>query len=264
MTDDQTLRWDNYRRANTDRPEARERELRHLFTLLNPLTGEEIWEAGTGNGYLTFPLAEAVGPSGRIFTTDVMAGNIADVMFRNKERGLPIEALLLEGNTPTPPRQSFDAVTSIATLHHYDNRTEGTGERGRQAAFRAFFEGLRSGGRLVVSDVLDGTITQRYFDAIDDPRYCSPHGHPHDFFTKEALIDAARAAGFTDIEVSVEFVPWQFTSPEEARNFVHTIHNAQCSKEESFALAEKILGFTNKNTHHELGWELFYLTAKKD
>ncbi len=41
------------------------------------------------------------------------------------------------------------------------------------------------------------------------------------------------------------------------------IHNAACSPEESFALAQKVLGFTNKDTHHELGWELFYLSAKK-
>ncbi len=263
MTEDQTLRWENYRRANTDRPEARERELRHLFSLLNPITGEEIWEAGTGNGYLTFPLAEAVGSMGRIYTTDVMEGNIADVVSRNRALALPIEAMLVEGATPTPPRTSFDAVTSIATLHHYDNRKENTGEKGRRAAFKAFYEALRPGGRLVVSDVLDSTITQKYFDAIDNPRYCSPHGHPHNFFNKETLADAAREAGFTDIAVTVERVPWQFASPEEAQKFVHTIHNAQCSPEESFALAEKILGFEDKNTHHELGWELFYLTASK-
>jgi len=266
VTEIETLqRWEKYRRANTDRPEARERELRHLFSLLNPAKNERIWEAGTGNGYLTFPLAEAVGPEGKVLTTDVTEGNIEYVRSVNAERGLPIEAILIADGLPAleGAAGSVDAVASIATLHHYDNRRAGTGERGRRAALGAFYEAVRPGGRLVVSDILHGTNTQKYFDAIDDPRLCAPHGHPHDFFTRDALADAADAAGFKNIVITVEFVPWQFTSLEEARTFVHTIHNAQCTPEESFALAQKILGFKNKKTHHELGWELFYLTAKK-
>lgn len=266
MNDTQVLqRWERYRRANTDKPEARERELRHLFSLLNPQPGERIWEAGTGNGYLTFPLAEAVGAEGLIRTTDVMEDNIADVLRRNAERKLPIEASYLPAGSLEPLEEgAFDAVTSIATLHHFDNRREGTGESGRRGAFKAFFGALKPGGRLVVSDVLHGTITQKYFDAIDDPRFCAPDGHPHDFFTEETLRSAAADAGFTDIAITVEKVPWQFSSTEEAATFVHTIHNAQCSDAESLALAEQILGMERKNSHHELGWELFYLTAKKD
>lgn len=263
---DKTLeRWHNYRLANTMRPEARENELRRIFSLLHPRHGEKIWESGTGNGYLTFPLARAVGKSGEVVTTDVTESNLADVKNKNKEYTLPIKTLLLRSGEPLLHgyEEYFDAVASIATLHHYDSRREGTGERGRHAALRAFYEALRPGGRLVISDVLHDTITQRYFDAIDDPHFCAPHGHPHDFFTREALADAAREAGFKNISITVELVPWQFTSPQEAQTFVHTIHNADCSPEESFALAKQMLGFENKNTHHELGWELFFLVAKK-
>jgi len=259
----ETLRWQNYRRANAERPEARERELKHLFLLLDPQAGEAVWEAGTGNGYLTVPLARAVGDAGRVLTTDVMPDNIAHVQRLNGTLGLPIEALLLGAGEPLRRRREFDAVASIATLHHYDNRSQGTGDRGRRAALSNFYEALRSGGRLVVADILHGTRTQRYFDAIDDPRLCAPHGHPHDFFTRDELESAARDAGFGDISITVEFVPWQFTSLSAAHEFVHTIHNAQVSPEESFALAERLLGAERTPTHHELGWELFYLTARK-
>lgn len=264
MTDTDVLqRWEHYRRANTEKPEARERELRHLFSLLNPQKGEVIWEVGTGNGYLTFPLAEAVGRDGRVHTTDVMEENIADVVRRN-ESGLPIEATHLPpGELEALKRDAFDAVTSIATLHHFDNRREGTGERGRRQAFKAFHAALKPEGRLVVADVLHGTITQRYFDAIDDPKFCAPHGHPHDFFTEDELKSAAEDAGFSAISISVEHVPWQFSTKDEAARFVHTIHNAQCSPEESLALATEVLGLERKSAHHELGWALFYITAKK-
>lgn len=263
MTEKEILRrWAQYRHANTYRPEARERELRHLFSLLNPAEGERIWEVGTGNGYLTFPLAEAVGSTGRVFTTDVVESNVSDVVARNKDRGLPIEAQVIGGSI-TVLSEMFDAVASIATLHHYDNRTEDTGEKGRRVAFKDFFQALRPGGRIVISDVLHGTRTQRYFDSIDDPRLCAPHGHPHDFFTKESLIRVAQEAGFKSIAVSIESVPWQFESPAQAKHFIHTIHNARCSPEESFEIAQNILGFQQGKTHYELGWNLFYLTATK-
>lgn len=263
MTEKDILqRWEKYRRANSERPEARERELQRLFSLLNPAVGERIWEVGTGNGYLTFPLAEAVGSSGKVFTTDSIESNVFDVVVRNRERKLPIEAQVV-GRPGTHLPEMVDAVTSIATLHHYDNRTSATGDKGRRAVFKEFFQALRPGGRVVIADVLHGTNTQKYFDAIDDPRFCAPHGHPHDFFTKASLVQVAEEAGFQDVSVAVESVPWQFESLAQAKQFVHTIHNATCSPEESFELAQRILGFTNKNTHHELGWELFYLTACK-
>lgn len=175
-------RWERYRKANSDKPAARENELRNVFALLNPLPGEKIWEVGTGNGYLTFPIATAVGDTGAVITTDVSEGNIADVERTNAERKLRIEARLLPLESPllgAEFEEHFDAVATIATLHHFDNRKIGTGEAGRINALRTFFKSLKRGGRLVVSDPLDGTITQRYFDAIDTPHYCNPDGHPH-------------------------------------------------------------------------------------
>jgi SAM-dependent methyltransferase len=256
-------RWDHYRRANSERPEARELELSHLFKLLNPQPGERVWESGTGNGYLTLPLARAVGERGLVVTSDVTPGNVEHVRALNETLGLSLEAVLLEEGEALGRTGHFDAVASIATLHHYDNRAEGTGESGRRAAFAEFYDALVPGGRVVIADVLHGTRTQRYFDAIDDPRLCAPFGHPHDFFTQEGLQAAAAESGFTDITITVEFVPWRFASTEDAHSFVHTIHNAQVSPKESFALAQELLGFEQKNSHHELGWELFYLIARK-
>src|SRR3989344_5212117 len=162
MSDNET-RWKNYRLANTSRPQARERELYKLFNLLEPKKGERIWEAGTGNGYLTFPIAEEVGERGEVVTTDVEEGNIADMVAKHTPRTLPITALLLPVGAPSlgkDHRESFDAVASIATLHHFDNRREGSGERGRRAALRAFYEALKPGGRPVIADGPPGTISQ--------------------------------------------------------------------------------------------------------
>lgn len=259
-------RWENYRRANSQKPHVRENELRKIFELATPRPGERIWEVGTGNGYLTFPLALAVGEGGLVVTTDVERGNSKDVEDKNKKLRLRIEPLLLPAEDPLlgpKYKNEFDAVVSIATLHHLDNRAKQTGEKGRTRAFKVFYRALKPGGRIALSDILHDTITQRYFDAIDSPRYCHPHGHPHDFFTGERLVDAVTQAGFRDVSMEVLSVPWQFSTKDEAKEFVHTIHNAICSPEESFAVAEKILGCKKGSNGYKLGWELFFLTARK-
>lgn len=259
-------RWKNYRHANSTRPQARERELRALFQRLRPAPNEYIWEVGTGNGYLTIPIAQAVTAGGMVVTTDVEEGNIVDVEARRKSLGLAIKTILLPVERPLLAdghEASFDAIASIATLHHFDNRAKNTGESGRRNALSTFYRMLKPGGRIVVADVMHDTAAQRYFDSIDNPRYCAPHGHPHDFFTLEKLAEVARESGFVNVSVTKEFVPWTFSSPEEARSFVHTIHNAICTPEESFARAQEVLGFSKKGEKWELGWELFYLTAQK-
>lgn len=260
-------RWQNYRKANFDRPTARENELMEMFHLLDPKSGERIWEVGTGNGYLTFPVAEAVTPSGEVVTTDVEKGNYEAVIEKNRTRQLPITSLLLGvGASPmlTDAHGSyFDAVTSVATLHHFDNRKQATGHEGRVAALRECYDRLKPGGRLVLGDPLHGTTTQQYFDAIDSPEYCAPEGHPYDFFTADELVGLLTSIGFRDVHIEVKTVPWKFASRNEAAAFVHTIHNARVSPEESLRLAERILGFSRVADHYELGWELFFLTAKK-
>ncbi len=259
-------RWENYRKANSDKPSARENELLKIFSLLNPRNGEKIWEVGTGNGYLTFPIAEAVGETGEIISTDVNQGNISDVTNKNLEKKLKIEAKLLSIDSPLLDDEYigyFDSVATIATLHHFDNRNKNTGETGRTNAIHTFYKTLKKGGRLVMSDPLNGTITQKYFDAIDNPEHCYPDGHPHSFFTKERLQNLVQEIGFKNISIEVAYMPRKFASQDEAVNFVHTIHNAKCTPEESFEVAKNVLGFKKVEDHYELGWELFFLTANK-
>lgn len=260
-------RWENYRKANSDKPGVRENELAKIFALINPEEGQKIWEVGTGNGYLTFPIAEAVGKTGQIVTTDVDAGNIEDVIKKNKRKKARIDAILLSPESPLlydkKYRDYFDIVATIATLHHFDNRKDRIGENGRKKALKYFYKNLKNGGKLVMADVLRGTISQKYFDAIDNPEYCYPLGHPHDFFSRQELKNTVKKTGFKNIELKTACVPWKFASINEAKKFVHTIHNAKCSVDESFAVSKKNLGFKKVSGHYELGWELFFLAATK-
>lgn len=258
-------RWENYRNANTDNPDVRNNELSRAHYLLHPKSGERILEIGTGNGLLTLLIAEDVKSSGEVITTDVIAENLEKVSKVNAHH-LPITPLLLDTDAPFPLSEKydgyFDAIITVATLHHFDSRLEPE-KNGRLQVIEACYRMLKPGGRLVAIDPLAGTKTAAYFDAINTPEHCFPLGHPHNFFSQEELLSLTRSVGFQDVSLDLISVPWKFVSQEEAKTFLHTIHNSRCTIEESFALAEKVLGFQKVENHYELGWDLFFLTAKK-
>ena len=256
-------RWENYRKANSDKPLVRDRELGEVFNLINPRAGDNILEVGTGNGYLTFPIAKQVGQRGHITTADVSTDNLKSVEGNIKD--LPIDTLLFndEDLLSELSDSTFDSVGTIATLHHFDNRSKNTGENGRRRALQDFHRVLKDGGKLVIADVASDTISQRYFDAIDNPQHCYPEGHPYDFFTTERLKEILEEIGFSNISIEIRGVPWEFKSIDEAKQFIHTIHNAKCSEEDSFSVAKEYLGFYESEEGYELGWELMFVTATK-
>lgn len=258
-------RWENYRNANTNNPDVRNNELSRAHYLLHPKSGERILEIGTGNGLLTLLIAEDVKSSGEVITTDVIEGNLEKVSKANTHH-LPIIPLLLDTDAPFPLSEKydryFDAIITVATLHHFDSRLEPE-KNGRLQLIEACYRMLKPGGRLVVVDPLAGTKTSAYFDAINTPAHCFPLGHPHEFFSQEELLSLTRSVKFQDVSLDLISVPWRFVSQEEAKTFLHTIHNSRCTPEESLALAEKVLGFQKEEDHYELGWDLFFLTAKK-
>ncbi len=256
-------RWENYRLANSRFPSVRSLELAKQLELTNAKKGETIVEVGTGNGYLTFALAYKVGKNGRIITYDYQKSNIDFVNENNKER-LPITTInqtldydfeLADG--------SVDKVSTIATLHHYDDRSKGTGIGGREKAIKEFYRILKKGGKLIIGDVAHDTTSQRYFDSIDVPKYCSPLGHPHDFLIKEQVILFCKKAGFKNIHFVIENVPWQFENDKEAQEFLRTIHNSKCTPKESLEHAKKTRKYWTENGKFYLEWQLFYLTAEK-
>jgi len=256
-------RWENYRLANSRFPHVRQIELMKQLELTNPQIGETIAEVGTGNGYLTFELAKSVGKSGRIITHDYQKSNL-DFVERMNQNRFPITTIHQSLDYKLEiSDESIDRVSSIATLHHYDDRLNNTGTTGRQRVLNEFYRALKDGGTLIIGDVAHGTAPQRYFDAIDNPKYCNPRGHPHDFLDENLARKLCEDAGFEAITFEIKRVPWVFDDEEQAKNYLHTIHNAKCTPEESLEIAKKCLPYTQVGRRNQIEWELFYLTAKK-
>mgnify|MGYP001589438222 CR=1 FL=1 len=237
----------NYILANVNMPWVRQNETDLMLRNIDAQAGEYIADFGCGHQIISGPLADIVGNTGRVYAID----NSRQVMSGVKERANIIRVIIKDEYLPLPD-SSVDAVVTLANFHHIVDK---------QRAFLEFSRILKHRGRLVLGDILDGTPLQKYFDGPVD-RFCST-GHKHKFLNEDWIRSMCKASSLEVCSLKLEQVPWTFNNEEEAKWFLHTIHDAQCSPQECFDEAVKYLGFTNNNGKLFLNWHLFYLGAVK-
>ena len=100
--------WTLYDRAGWQLPEQ-------VIESLNINLGDHVVDIGAGGGYFTFLLAEAVGPTGRVYAVDVDMDITEELEYLVSENGaFNVEVILAEWKTPfcrtAPSISSFSAI----------------------------------------------------------------------------------------------------------------------------------------------------------
>jgi len=94
-----------------------------VIQTLSITPGDQVADLGSGSGYFTFRLADAVGPTGRVYAVDVNTDMNADLAERVKDKGYQnIEVLLAQLNDPGLPDNSINLIFSSNSYHHFENR----------------------------------------------------------------------------------------------------------------------------------------------
>jgi arsenite methyltransferase len=113
-----------------------------VITELSLEPGQRVADVGSGGGYFTFRLAEAVGTEGRVYAVDVDEGMLDYVRDEAAERGLAnITAVAASFDDPKIP-EPVDLVFVSNTYHHLDDRA-----RYFDLVRRSY---LRAGGRVAI------------------------------------------------------------------------------------------------------------------
>ena len=111
--------------------------------------GARVADLGAGGGYFTFRLADAVGPTGRVYAVDVDEGLLAYVAKEATARGhRNVETVRAATGDPLLPEDGVDLIFTCDTYHHLAERS---------AYFRRAARYLRPGGRVAVVDFDDRT-----------------------------------------------------------------------------------------------------------
>jgi ubiquinone/menaquinone biosynthesis C-methylase UbiE len=154
-------------RARWQQPEA-------VIHSLSIQPGSSVADLGAGGGYFTFRLADAVGPSGKVYAVDVDKDSLDYIARRAQEQGYTnVEVILAKYDDPLLPEGGVDLIFTCNTYHHLENRTD---------YFASAARYLRPGGRVAVIDLNGNSWFHKFF------------GH---WTAKEASRSEMEAAGYS-------------------------------------------------------------------
>jgi precorrin-6B methylase 2 len=131
-----------------------------LAELLSLREGMTVAEIGAGTGWLTVEVARRVGPSGRVYSTEISVDRLADIRRAADAAGLSNVIVLEAGERATGlPSGCCDAIFMRRVYHHLTAPS---------AILTSIRDALKPGGRLVIIDFrpdrLVGTVTRMGVD----------------------------------------------------------------------------------------------------
>jgi len=173
-------RWayEGFNRDEWQKPEE-------VIRVLDIRAGDQVADVGSGSGYFTFRLANAVGPGGKVFAVDVDRRMNDYLRERARVEGHKnVEVILAEPDDPGLPPSGVDMIFSVNTYHFLERRT---------AYFARAGKYLRPGGRVVIIDF----NSRQWFDIFG-----SHHTSP------DAIKSEMRSAGF-ELKHEFTFLPKQ-------------------------------------------------------
>jgi predicted methyltransferase len=173
-------------------PAAAGEEADRLAALLGAAPGAVVAEIGAGDGEMTVAIAERVGPTGRVYATELEAEKQDAIRTAAREAGLAnVEVRQAELAATGLPAACCDAVFMRHVYHHL---TE-------PAALDAdLLRALRPGGVLVVVDFPPNWLLRLF-----TPEGVGPERSRHGIEPADALREL-RAAGFEEVR---RIEPWE-------------------------------------------------------
>jgi len=167
------------------------------FDKSGALPGEVCVDLGSGRGNDVIRLAEQVGGTGYVYGIDISDGMISKAR-KNLEKFEVANAEICRSNLETLPLadKTVDLVISNCTINHAENKA---------AVWTEIHRILKKGGRFVVSDI--------YSLAPVPPEYRNDPSAVAECWagsvTRDEYLAQLAGAGFTDVEIIDESVPYE-------------------------------------------------------
>jgi len=109
--------------------------------------GDWAADVGSGDGDYTLPMAERVGPSGRVFAVDVAPDKLDELNERLRDSEIEhVTSVYSVEDNPMLPTNAFDAVLVRNAYHHFT---------AHESMLRHIKAALKSDGRLVIEESID-------------------------------------------------------------------------------------------------------------
>jgi ubiquinone/menaquinone biosynthesis C-methylase UbiE len=182
---------------------------RRLVELCDIAPGSVVLDVATGRGAVLFPVAQQVGPHGRITGIDLSTEMVRETTADLQKAGLSnVDLRLMDGEDLTFSDNSFDWVLSGFSLWFFPRPDQALAE---------FFRVLRPGGRLGITTWDYDSLYPSGFVRIIQ-KYVPPQKNqapaPMRFDTPQQLVPVLQSAGFSSIDIRVEEADLVFKDEE--------------------------------------------------
>ena len=149
-------------------------------------------------------------------------------------------------------RNYFDAVISIAGIHHLTNQ--------EQFEFiAATRKALRNGGRLLMVEVTTDSPTSRFLDGFVG-RY-TPTGHVGNYLGDD-FTQVVERAGYKKIRRKTVINEWVFRDQEHLYTWMTKFFGISVPKKDLVAQVDGILGATKRKGCLTVNWPLDFVSAQ--
>ena len=234
---------ESYHEAMTFCPDARQLEFRYPIELADPADDEVMVDFPSAGGY--------PGPYLRQMASNAVYHAVEHAP-EYKEAGLPITA----GKWDSLPfgDQTVDIVLTLAALHHV--------YPGRELFYRESHRILRSGGRLIIADVAEGTTADRFLSEFVNQ--FSPEGHVAQFLKEDLDVPEIENEGFKVSHYEVRSFPWFYPDKSTAIKFCKGLFRLSlASDDQIWEALNTYLGIEEAPGGLKMGWQLALIRADK-
>jgi ubiquinone/menaquinone biosynthesis C-methylase UbiE len=161
-------------------------DAKRLIEVLRLQAGSTVAEIGAGDGELTVIIARHVGPTGRVYTTELGSERVTKLR-QAIERAELANVTVLEAHATRAnlPERCCDAIFMRAVYHHFEDPP---------AMNKSFWDALRADGRLAVQDFTPPPGAEAPVPADRDT-------DGHHGVTSETVLNELTRAGFERVEV---------------------------------------------------------------
>jgi precorrin-6B methylase 2 len=164
---------------------------REIAAMLSVGPGGTVAEIGAGHGEMAVRMARIVGPTGRVYATEIDPERVEEIRKRAADAGVDNITVIEAAPTDTGlPEGCCDGAYMIGVYHHVTDPA---------ATDASIFRALKPGARLVVND-FPPTIWLSLFKVQGVPANRGGHG-----VADHIVIDEMKAAGFNEVK---EMSPW--------------------------------------------------------
>ena len=116
-----------------------------ILSWMDVKPGMNVADIGCGPGYLTIPLAEMVGPQGKVYAIEIDEAASRYLREKAERLGLSnVEVRVLDASfMEDVPNNSVDLAVMLHSLHHFNNMTD---------ALKEAYRIIKPGGKLAIID----------------------------------------------------------------------------------------------------------------